>query len=92
MRKASGMASNNPKPKPMKTVRKPDAGVELKWRTMVISEMPHTPPTDRNIPRSPVIVATFSGINSMHALLAVGNVIPIPIPDKSSRTGFAQEG
>ena len=29
-------------------------------------------PTILNVPRSPTIVATFSGINSMHALLTAG--------------------
>ncbi len=31
-------------------------------------ETPNAPPTVLNIPRSPTIVATFLGINSMHAL------------------------
>src|SRR4030042_3975357 len=52
---------------------------------MVISEIPSTPPTVRNIPRSPVIVATFSGINSMHALFEGGIIIPTPIPAISIR-------
>ena len=56
----------------MKAILKPLAGVELKWRIMVINEIPNAPPTDLNIPRSPVMVATFSGISSMHALLEAG--------------------
>jgi len=65
----------------MKIVLKPLAGVELKWRITVINEIPKAPPTDLNIPRSPVMVATFSGINSMHALLEAGKTVPIPIPE-----------
>jgi hypothetical protein len=32
------------------------------------------------MPRSPVIVDTFSGINSMQALLEAGRARPMPIP------------
>jgi len=45
-----------------------------------MSEIPNAPPTDLNIPRSPVIVATFSGMSSMQALLEAGRAIPMPIP------------
>ena len=65
----------------MKVILNPLVGVELKWRTIVINEIPNAPPTDLNIPRSPVMVATFSGISSMHALLAAGRAIPTPIPE-----------
>jgi hypothetical protein len=44
-------------------------------------EIPNAPPIDLNIPRSPVMVATLSGINSMQALFEAGNINPIPIPE-----------
>lgn len=69
----------------MKAVLKPLAGVELEWRMMVMIEIPNAPPTDLHIPRSPVMVATLSGINSIHALLEAGNVSPIPIPVNMTR-------
>ena len=64
----------------MKVILNPLAGVELKWRMMVMNEIPNAPPTVRNIPRSPVMVATFSGISSMQALLEAG----IDNPDTDS--------
>ena len=70
----------------MKVVLKPLSGVEPEWRMIVINEIPNAPPTYLNIPRSPVIVATFSGISSIHALLEAGRAIPIPIPVINIRT------
>jgi hypothetical protein len=75
-----GIENKSPKPKAIKVTLKPLAGVELKWRIMVINDIPKAPPTDRNMPRSPVIVDTFSGINSMQALLEAGRARPMPIP------------
>ena len=48
-------------------------------------EMPNASPTILNVPRSPTIVATFSGINSMHALLTAGVKIPEPMPETRIR-------
>ena len=70
----------------MKVALKPLSGVELKWRMIVINEIPNAPPTYLNIPRSPVIVATLSGISSIHALFEAGRAIPIPIPVNNIRT------
>ena len=53
---------------------------------IVINEIPNAPPTYLNIPRSPVIVATLSGISSIQALFEAGRAIPIPIPVSSIRT------
>jgi hypothetical protein len=86
IRKTRGMVNKSPRPKQMKVFLKPFAGVELKWRIIVMNEIPNAPPTDLNIPRSLVIVATLSGINSMHALFEAGNAIPIPIPINIIRT------
>jgi hypothetical protein len=72
MRKMRGIVNKSTRPKQMKVVLKPWAGVELKWRIMVINETPSVPPTFANMPRSPVMVATFSGMSSMHALLEAG--------------------
>jgi hypothetical protein len=86
IRKTRGIVNKSPKPKERKVVLKPWAGVELEWRIIVISEIPNAPPTALNIPRSPVIVATLSGISSIHALLEAGRAIPIPIPVAMIRT------
>jgi hypothetical protein len=74
------MVNKSPRPKDRKAILKPLAGVELKWRIIVINEIPIAAPTDLNIPRSPVMVATFSGISSMQALLEAGKATPIPMP------------
>jgi len=81
IKKTRGMVNKSPSPKERKTVLKPLTGVELRWRITVINEIPNAPPMDLNIPRSPVMVATLSGINSMHALFEAGNMNPIPIPE-----------
>jgi hypothetical protein len=86
IRKTRGIVNKSPRPKEMKVVLKPLAGVELEWRIIVMNEIPNAPPTDLNIPRSPVMVATFSGISSIHALLEAGRAIPIPIPVTIIRT------
>jgi hypothetical protein len=80
IRKTRGIVNKRPRPKEMKVILKPLPGVELKWRIIVINEIPNAPPIALNIPRSPVIVATFSGISSIQALLEAGRAIPIPIP------------
>ena len=80
MRKTRGMVNKRPRPKDRKVILKPLAGVELKWRIIVINEIPIAAPTDLNIPRSPVMVATLSGISSMQALLEAGKATPIPMP------------
>jgi hypothetical protein len=85
IRKTRGIVNKRPRPKEMKIILKPLPGVELKWRIIVINEIPNTPPIDLNIPRSPVMVATFSGISSMHALLEAGLAIPTPIPETNTR-------
>ena len=85
IRKTRGIVNKSPRPKEMKVMLKPLVGFELRWRIIVINEIPNAPPTDLNIPRSPVMVATFSGISSMHALLEAGRAIPIPIPETSTR-------
>ena len=68
-----------------KAILKPIEGLELKWRIKVMRKMPVAPPIVRNMPRRPMIVATFSGINSMHALLAPGLAMPAPMPVASIR-------
>jgi hypothetical protein len=85
IRKTRGIANKSPKPNEIKVILKPLPGLELKWRIKVIREIPNTPPTVLNIPRSPVMVATFSGISSMQALLEAGRAIPTPIPETSTR-------
>jgi hypothetical protein len=85
IRKTRGIANKSPRPKEMNVTLKPLKGLELKWRIKVMREIPNTPPTVLNIPRSPTIVDIFSGINSMHALLEAGFAIPIPIPETSTR-------
>lgn len=80
IRKRRGVENKSPRPKEMKATLKPLAGVELKCRIIVITEIPNAAPTDLNIPLSPVIVATFSGISSIQALLDAGKDIPIPTP------------
>ena len=80
IRKTSGMASKSTRPKDKKVTLKPLARVELKWRIIVTNEIPIAAPTNLNIPRSPVIVDTLSGISSMQALLEAGRAIPIPRP------------
>jgi len=42
-------------------------------------------PTVRNIPRSPVIVATLSGINSIQALLEAASSYPCRYPDQHEK-------
>ena len=80
IKKTREIVNRIPSAKEKKTVLKPRAGSELRWRITVIIEMPSAPPMDRNIPRSPVIVATWSGINSMQALFEEGKINPMPIP------------
>ena len=80
-----GIANRSPKPNEIKVILKPFARSEVEWRIIVINETPSAPPTVLNIPRSPVMVATFSGISSMHALLEAGRAIPIPIPESIIR-------
>ena len=72
-------------PNKMKMKLKPAPGLELRWRMKVMSEIPSAPPTVLNMPRSPTMVATFSGINSIQALFAAGLAIPAPIPQKRIR-------
>jgi hypothetical protein len=57
MRKTRGIVSRSPTPKEVKAILNPLAGVELRWRIIVINEIPSAPPTLANIPRSPVMVA-----------------------------------
>jgi hypothetical protein len=85
IRKTRGIATKSPKPKEIKVMLKPFLRSEVEWRIIVINETPSAPPTVLNIPRSPVMVATFSGISSMHALLEAGRAIPIPIPESIIR-------
>lgn len=73
------------RPQAMKVILKPVLGLELKWRAKVMRETPSAAPTVLNMPRSPTMVATLSGSNSIQALLAAGNAIPEPIPEKSIR-------
>jgi hypothetical protein len=61
IRKTRGIVNKSPRPKEMKVTLNPLARVELKWRIIVINEIPNVPPTFANIPRSPVRVATFLG-------------------------------
>jgi len=80
IRKTRGVESKSPTPIDKKATLKPLAGVELKCRIIVMTEMPNAAPTDRNIPRRPVIVATFWGMSSIQALLDAGKDNPIPTP------------
>jgi hypothetical protein len=64
IRKRRGRVSRSPSPNAMKIIIQPAAGVELEWRIIVMSEIPKAPPTDLNIPRRPVMGATFSGMSS----------------------------
>src|SRR5208337_963738 len=86
IRKTRGIVNKSPRPNEMKVALKPLSGVEPKWRMIVINEIPNAPPTYLNIPRMPVIVATLSGISSIHALFEAGRAIPIPIPVNNIRT------
>jgi hypothetical protein len=85
MRKRRGIEQKSIKPNEMKVIVKPLAGLELRWMINVMKETPSAPPTVLNVLRRPTIVATLSGINSMHALFAAGKTIPMPIPVVSSR-------
>ncbi len=85
IRKIRGIVNKSPRPNEMKVALKPLADVEPTWRIIVINEIPNAPPTYLNMPRSPVIVATFSGISSIQALFEAGRAIPIPIPVNNIR-------
>ena len=65
----------------MKVILNPMTGFALTWRIKVMSEMPSAKPTILNVPLSPTMVATFSGINSIQALFTAGVVIPEPMPE-----------
>jgi hypothetical protein len=85
IKKTRGIAHKRPRPKKVKVVRKPFTGLALVWRIKVTNDTPRAPPTVLNIPRSPTMVATLSGSNSMQALFAAGSMMPIPTPDSSTR-------
>jgi len=80
MRKRRGTATRGMIPKEINTIINPVKASGLRCNTKVMREIASAPPIFLNIFLRPTIVPTFSGINSMHALLAEGNTIPALIP------------
>jgi hypothetical protein len=66
---------------PKKHNVKPKAISEKLSSKTEIMTMLTVPPTVRNMPRTPVMAATFSGIKSRQALFDEGATLPIPNPE-----------